>query len=291
MYYDKAKYEKLIRGSPLFEIDKENESIAYRREFYKMIEYLYCYLMAEGERKYEPYGSEIVEVATRCISNYRPSNGIFLHYFAASWKKEYSHIIGERIVDDKFHGMRLIEEDKRNIRKYLKLSKQFASYITEQEIYERIAEAMHISVEKVVSLAQMSNAIVSCSATVCEEGEEINLIEQVANDTSIEQLFESVESANDFMAKVDMAFDSIQNRQKSIISDMLTVKVCSILEEIVGSGKKYHFISQDILHEFYLSGKMPTQRQIAEKYNRDEASVSRSMKEFLKKLKTIISKE
>lgn len=35
MYYDKGKYESLIMNSPLFGIDKEQETTAYKRESYK----------------------------------------------------------------------------------------------------------------------------------------------------------------------------------------------------------------------------------------------------------------
>ena len=38
MYYDKGKYESLIMNSPLFGIDKEQETTAYKRESYKMVE-------------------------------------------------------------------------------------------------------------------------------------------------------------------------------------------------------------------------------------------------------------
>lgn len=75
MYYDKGKYESLIMNSPLFGIDKEQETTAYKRESYKMVEYLYCYLLAINERDYEPYGSEIMDVATRCINNFDSSKG------------------------------------------------------------------------------------------------------------------------------------------------------------------------------------------------------------------------
>lgn len=70
MHYDKGKYRSLITDSPLFDIDKEQETVAYKRESYKMVEYLYCYLLAINEHAYEPYGSEIVKVATRCINNF-----------------------------------------------------------------------------------------------------------------------------------------------------------------------------------------------------------------------------
>ena len=90
MKYDKAYYEKLITQSPVFTLDKEIEVSAYRREALKLVEYLYCYLLGINQSKYEPFGYEITVVAKRCIQNFSPAFGDFLHYFNAAWKKERS---------------------------------------------------------------------------------------------------------------------------------------------------------------------------------------------------------
>lgn len=148
MYYDKGKYESLIMNSPLFGIDKEQETTAYKRESYKMVEYLYCYLLAINERDYEPYGSEIMDVATRCINNFDSSKGVFLYYFNSAWKQEYSHIMGEKISDERFHGIRITEEEKRNIRKYLKLAEKMDSCVSRSELFERISEAEERKLQK-----------------------------------------------------------------------------------------------------------------------------------------------
>lgn len=178
---EKGKYESLIMNSPLFGIDKEQETTAYKRESYKMVEYLYCYLLAINERDYEPYGSEIMDVATRCINNFDSSKGVFLYYFNSAWKQEYSHIMGEKISDKRFHGIRITEEEKRNIRKYLKLAEKMDSCVSRSELFERISEAMNISVDKVELLAQMSSMFVASDTTINEDGEEINIWEHVSD--------------------------------------------------------------------------------------------------------------
>ena len=81
MVYDKKIFEQRIEESPLFSLDKQTEYVAFKKEFYRMLEYLYCYLMATNEKEYEPYGCEITEVATRCINNFDATRGLFLHYF------------------------------------------------------------------------------------------------------------------------------------------------------------------------------------------------------------------
>lgn len=287
MPYDKSKYEKLIRGSPLFKIDKENESAAYRRELYKMIEYLYGYLLAVNERDYEPYGSEIVEVAMRCIGSFNSSKGNFLNYFVSAWHKQYSHVLGDKLIDEKFHGLHLAEEEKRSIRKYLKLLGRIDSNMPEQEVYERISDAMRVPVKKIASIARMSNLNVSGSTILSEDGEEISLFEQISDGKIIDQQLENKDAAKELLAKIDIVFDELQERQKAMISDLITIRIWSVIEELLFHKSQYHFISKDIVKVFCDSGVMPTQRQIAEKYNRDEGSVSRAMKEFLKKLKSV----
>ena len=291
MHYDRGKYESLIMNSPLFGIDKEEETTAYKRESYKMIEYLYCYLLATNERDYEPYGSEIMEVATRCISNYDPSKGVFLHYFNSAWKQEYSHITGEKISDERFRGIRVTEEEKRNIRKYLKLAEKMDSRVSHSDLIDRISEAMSIPADKAELLAQMSNIFVAGDTTLIEDGEEISIWEQVSDGTSIEQQFEMADSVSDLLQTIENAFDGLQDRQKGIVSDMVTIRIWSVMEDLITSGKQYRFVSKDVVSKFELTGVMPTQRQIAEKYNRDETSISRSMKEFLRKLKYLHDKE
>lgn len=291
MYYDKKIYEDLIRTSPLFSLDKEAERVAYKREAYSMVQYLYCYLLAINEQKYEPYGCEIMEVATRCINNFDSSKGVFLHYFKAAWKQEYSHICGDQISEAKFRGMKITEEDKRNIRKYLLLAEALEITASKQEIFVKISEAMDLPVDKVQLIAQMKDIYVAGDSKINADGEEIDVWEQIPDGTSFEKQLESADSAEELFAKIEKAFTSLQDRQKPIMSDMITIRICSVLFDCQSAKKKYTFISDDVVQECFSSGTIPTQRSIAQKYDRDEASISRTVKEFLNKLKLLISEE
>ena len=285
MYYDKAKYEALIMESPLFDIDREKEESKYKSEAYKMVENLYCYLMAINEKNYEPYGFEITETANRCIKNYDASKGEFLHYFNAAWKQEYSHITGGKIVEEKYRGLKITEDEKRGVYKYLKLAEQWETGISDSELYQRIAEAMDIPVKKVRFLAEMSEIFVGSETIVYEDGEEGSSLDSVADGMSIEELVTMEDTVKDFLQKIDTVFDSLQERQKAIISDVLTARIWSEIDERQLIREPYHFISRDIVEEYERTGTVPTQREIAAKYNRDEASVSRTMKVFEIKLK------
>ena len=286
MRYDKAKYESLIINSPLFSFDKEREAAAYKRELYKMVEYLYCYLMAINEREYEPFGSEIMEVAIRCIKNFDATKGIFLYYFNSAWKQEFSRIRREKVNDERFRGIRITEGEKRSVHKYMKLAEKIGSRTSQSVLFQKVSEAMNISVKKVELLATLSSSvIITKSIAVNENGEEIDIWDKLSEGTSIEQQFDMADSVKELLRDIENVFVGLQDRQKAIVSDMLTVRMWPIMEEMLLSRKRYRFISKEIVIMYESTGVMPTQRQIADKYDRDETSVSRLMKNFLKKLK------
>ena len=285
MKFDKAEYEKLIDASPLFLLDRNKEYNAYRREALKMVEYLYCYLMAINSDKYEPYGVEIVETAKRCINNYKPESGRFLNYFCAAWKQEYSHICGNEIIDNKFQGMKLSEQDKRNIKKYMRILSRKEEYKDDDTKYKKIAELMGITVDEVIWIAGAAEIKVIGSVTSNSEGEEISLIDNKADDFIMEDYFDNLATMVETLDKIELVFNGLQDRQKAIVSDMITIKIGLDICEIEKISKNYSFLSKEVTKIIKDTGKIPTQRDIAEKYCKNEASISRTIKEFINKLR------
>jgi len=283
MGYDKKTFERRIQESPLFLLDKQTEYAAFKKEFYRMLESLYCYLMATNESKYEPYGCEITEVATRCINNFDNARGSFLNYFNAAWKKEFSHIIGEKIREEKFHGIRITEEDKRAIQKYLRLADQLGSILNRNELYERLSDAMELPVVKIRQIAQLSEISVTTDNYAFDEATTRSLWDYISDGRSIEGDFVEGESANEFLSLIDKSFSTLQERQKPVISDMLTIRICTLLSK--ETIAKFSFLNKSIVSEWLTNGIIPTQRDIAKKYNRNEASISRTINDFLKKIK------
>jgi len=284
MAYDKKKYEELINASKLFEIDKESQSAVYRKESLKMVEYLYCYLLAVNESKYEQYGCEIVDVATRCINGFDGSSD-FLHYFNAAWKNEYSHICGNEIIDGKFKGLKLSEQERRDVKKYMRLIGRCNPELTNQKKYEKIAELMDISVETVIAIANTSETVVVGEYTSNADGEEVGAFDLLSDDFLIESYFESLASLRDMHDEIEKHFNSLQERQKPIVADMITCKIGDEIFEIEKLSKQYSFISDEVRGQIKSTGKIPTQREIADKYGKNEASISRTIKDFLKRVK------
>lgn len=289
MHYDKMKYESLISASPLFTFDKECEPIAYKREAYRMVEYLYCYLLAVRRIDYEPYGCEIMEVATRCIKNFDNTKGAFLNYFNTAWKQEYSHIVGSNAVDEKFRGIKITDEEKRCICKYILLAKKNQSVCSQHELHLRIAKSMNLPVEKVELIAQLSDVRVTGDTIFSDGGEEASLWDQIDSGESFVDSIASAASVHDILLIIQQEYDGLQSRQKPIVSDMITIRLFPILLE--QQDDSFGFVSERVLNEIKESGTAPSQRTIAALYGRDEASVSRTIKEFVRKLKTRIGEK
>ena len=285
MKYEKDEYKKLIDASPLFSLDREKEHAAYQREALRMVEHLYCYLMAVKKSDYEPYAVEIVDVAKRCIGNYDSSKGPFLSYFNSAWNNEYSHIRGNKIIEKKYRGMKLSEQERRDVKKYMCLITKCNPNWTTLQKYEKVAELMEMSIEEIKTIATASDTRVVREYTKNSEGDEVGVFDLLSDDFLIESYFESLASLSDMLDKIEEAFICLQGRQKPIVADMMTVKIGNEIFEIEKLSKKYSFISEEISKLIKSTGKIPSQRDIAEKYGKNEASISRTMKEFLNKLK------
>ena len=283
MRYDKEKYERLIIKSRLFELNKETQYTAFKREAYKMLEYLYCYLLTVNKQKYEPYGCEITELAIRCLNNFSKDKGDFLNYFNAAWKLEYQHIMGEQVQSEKLHGIRITENNKRAFQKYMRLTANIDSDISNETIYANLASAMEISIDKVRELAQLSSTYVSGNIHVNDYGDIVNLWDQLADDFSIDSSLCAREGVEEILFVIEQMYLGLQLRQRPIISDMITIKICEHLPKT--QSVKYSFISNEIMETWMKTGFLPAQRDIAKKYGRDETSISRAVKDFINKLR------
>lgn len=279
---DKEKYERLINESPLFSLDKKTELIAFKKARTKMIEHLYNYLLSINCKKYKPYGYEVTEVAIQCIEKFDTTKGEFLHYFNYVWKRKYSYIQLKKYLDNTYRGLHISENEIRNVYKYTRYVKELGMDYDREELYSKLSKAMQLPIEKIRELARLASIHVVGDNVTNEDGEEIDIFEGIPNNIDIEGMFINEEDKKEILDKIEKVFNSLQDRQKSLISDILTIKSWLDLDE---TDEKYSFINKDVIKEWKKSGVLPTQREIAGKHERNEASVSRTVKDFQKKLK------
>lgn len=289
MSYDKDEYEKLIDASRLFSLDKEKERIAYRREALKMVEYLYCYLMAINAMKYEAFAVEIVDTAKRCIENYSPESGRFLNYFSAAWKQTYGHLLGKEIIKETFGGIHFTEDEERNFRKYMRLAQTLGINTESSEFDERVAEAMGITTAEVDSLRSMINCKPMSGSQVNDEGEEYSLIDQLDSGTYTDIGILHFETAKEFLDLIEITYDQLQERQKPMLAMLITSKIAFLTsddDKLLKFIKKKSFFDKGIFEESLKRGEQIQAKEIAERFGVVEASASRSWKTFKEKIDT-----
>ena len=288
MSYDRDEYENLIDTSLLFSLDKEKEHVAYQREALKMVEHLYCYLMAVNSRDYEQYGVEIVDVAKRCIENYDSSSGRFLNYFNAAWKKTHGHLKGKELIREGYQGIHFTEDDERNFRKYMRLAKSMGTDIDSPEFDKRIAEAMGLSLEDINYLKKIVNSKPTSGRGTNEDGEEYDLIEQLDSGEYTDSQIIQIESAKEFLDLIELTYDQLQERQKPIISMLITSKLALMvgddktLSEYIKTKAYY---DESIYEESLNRGEQIQAKEIAVQIGVAEASASRTWKTFKEKIR------
>lgn len=287
MRYDRKEYEIKIANSPLFSLNKETQYNEYKKETLKMVEYLYCYLCAINNEKYFDLGYEIVHLANRCIDSYDISKGVFLHYFNVAWKNEYKKIQQANIEDEKYRGLHISETDKRNARRYIRLAQSCGIDCSTQEFVENLSEAMNLPKPDVIEIIRISGVAVESNASQNEDEESYDIFDLMESGESAEEKVIQEENIYVILGKIEMAYTGLQERQKKIVSDVITAKICDTIEDINIAVEHFNFINVEIFEKYKKTRKVPTQRDIAEKHKRDEASISRSIKNFLEKLNAI----
>ena len=287
MYYEKSEYERLISKSPVFMLDKNREYSRYKREVLKLLEYLYSYLMTINKTKYESYGVEIVEVATRCIRNFNPASGDFLHYFNAAWKTEYRHLTGKELIREEFHGIHFTEEQSRNYRKYMSLAQSMGRDIDSQEFDQKVAEAMCLTLGELSSLKQMVNSKPVRGTILNNEGEEYSFLDQFDSGTYTDSVIIEIEEALEYLKVIQSVFDTLQERQKPMMSKLITAKLTLYVREdssLLKFFQSMSFFDDDVFKECLLRGSALEAKEISRIFGVAEASISRSWRTFKEKL-------
>ncbi|MBQ4586126.1 MAG: hypothetical protein IJA82_07965 [Clostridia bacterium] len=281
---NKEKYEQLILASPLFSLERETS--AYKKEALKMVEYLYLYMLSINESKYIEYGLEITETANKCILSFKKENGSFLNYFNTSMAKEYRRSSAKKQIEEMRGGIHIAGDDERNIRKIVKYINSHGIDEPTKEHIRLMAEAYELDEEYVEKLIRANREAVTISPRAYNEnGEGISIFDMIPSSESADGELYDKENCEEILSKIEECFLECQERQKLIISESITRLICEIIVQYEINISKYSFINEQMIVEYIKTGKTPTQREIATKFGKNEASVSRTINEFLKRIK------
>jgi len=287
MRNDVEKYEKLIRHSPLFSIDKQNEPNAYKSEAVKMVGYLYQYLLSINESKYIDYGLEISDTANACIKNYNPECGEFLHYFNSAMSRNYKRAYAKKTEDDVRSGLVISDDDQRMIRKILKIADEKMLDVNSDSFCEIVSSATGLTAGRVWELIQINNNAVTISEFLTDEnGEELRIFETEEFATVIPSDIEEDEKVKALLDMIEETFLERQDRQKPLLSKLITARISIETDaRLLPFLKKKAYYDEDIYQRSIEWGVPVSSKEIAGEMNLFESSVSRTAKQFFELLK------
>lgn len=285
MNKSRIEYENLIRNSILFSLNRETQAIAYKREALKMVEYLYLYLTSINEDKYSEYGLEITQTAHRCIKNYTSEAGDFLNYFNAAMAKEYRKAYAIKHQAEQHGGVHIPEQDQRIIRKILKMAEAQGTYDFDDNFIFKISEVTGINEKQVKEyIVSYQNSFIVNDTYTNDDGEEGSLFDYIADSDGADDKIIELDSATDLIQKIELVFSKRQERQKPLLSKLLTAKIVGQLidyPDLLVVAKKTTFFNNDIYEYTLREGTPPTAKEIGAGLGLSEQSVSRTYKVFV----------
>ena len=290
MGYTKEQYEEQINSAFVFSIDRSKDSELWKTEARKLLVLTIDYFKDCIMRKetFENYAVELFESIQQSIRSFSPDKGTFLHYVNVAVKHRIDQKKLADTLDQQRQGMSVSAKDNQLIRKMLSFARSKGYNVNDRETQERIAAQFNVPVSQVRFCVEQSQIKVINETISDEEGEESSIFDKIAAaEPSAEQSMEDREKQFDLIRRIDVAFRTCQDRQKPLLSRLLTAKLIPAIDlndDALLELETVSFIDKPLMKE-YLSGvRMPTARQIAEEYGTLEQSVSRTYKTFLEKV-------
>lgn len=238
---------------------------------------------------------EIMSCIVRSLESFE-GDGNYINYISSAVKKEIYRANEKQKVFEQ-RRISLPEKKARLIKNLLAYARLEGKDITNEEVIKTYAKCSPISEEKIRELVTAYCA----TQTVNEQkenddGKITSIFDMIAKDyTSSESGFENDE-IDSRLKQIDDMFCKQQERTKEYLSALLTRQA---LEEMtnanIGNTIAINFLAgrnfaitenaKRVIESFLNTEKIVTQGDIAKWFNRDKTDSSRTMREFLKKVK------
>lgn len=291
--FTREEYENLINNSPLFEIDKESSPALYKTERYNFLTILtdYYRLYIYPNKPLDSYSMTLMETAIECIKYYNKSKGEFLHLFNSSMKRDLHIAKAKEIIEEKRQGIRVSSEDDKLIRKIIAFANSKGLDINDTTVQQKISKVLNIEFTRLQELLRINDDAVVVSSTITNEnGDEIELFDlQASHEKTAEDKMADESAFISLVEKIDDAFSSVQERQKKLLSMLLTVEVIKACDEDLDKARQSledkDIYNAEVFDYYNKNGALPTAKQIGVLCGVSEQSLSRTYKNFKEKLR------
>lgn len=294
--------EQMINGSVLFSIDRATDGERFAAEERIFLNNLVKCVSMTFKKDFAKFGLEIFTMAKYCVKAYNAEKGPFMNYFNFSLKKSLETAKRDEDTNKRRGGMSSISEKTeqfiRNIKEYMYNSGKDPHKISDETI-QKIANNQGVSFEVVYEALKIDyNATVkSGDSGNTDDGEYKNSLFDTmlpatgSDNESAGERAEKIEAIRKIVVSIDSAFREQQERTKPLLAKLLTAIVIKELEDVDFPDMERVVFGCDFFdNEMYADykanpQKIPTAHDIAEAYNVHEASASRTLHRFLKKIR------
>ncbi|MDE7329909.1 MAG: hypothetical protein K2N30_02270 [Clostridia bacterium] len=291
--FTRAEFENLINNSPLFGVDKVSNPELYKKEKYSFLTFLTKYYQAYiyPNKPLEDYSLTLIETATECLKYYDKSKGEFLHLFNKVMKRDLGIAKAKEFIDTQRKGIKLSTNVEKIIRKVISLANSKNLDIHDSSVQAKIAVALGISAKRIAELIRINDNAVAVSSTVTnDEGDEAELFDLQADKTDTpDNAVIAKDGLKELVNQIDTTFKTVQERQKRLLSLLLTIELVKALKYDVKATvnllQRYAFFNKEIIDWYDKNGDIPTAKQIGDICGVSEQSISRTYNNFKEKLK------
>ena len=291
--FTREEYENLINNSPLFEIDKESSPTLYKSERYNFLTLLtdYYRFYIYPNKSLDSYSMTLMETAMECIKYYDKDKGEFLHLFNSSMKRDLHIAKAKEIIEEKRQGIRVSNEDDKLIRKIIALANSKGLDVYDLAVQQKISKALNIELDRLQELLRINDDAVAVSSTVTnDDGDEVELFDlQSSHEKNAEDKMADDSAFVSLVERIDDVFTTVQDRQKKLLSMLLTVEIIKACNEDLDKAKNVltgkELFNEEVFDYYEKHDELPTAKQIGAILGVSEQSLSRTYKNFKEKLK------
>lgn len=274
-------------------------------EFQKLIQKIYTpiwkwTLLCFDEDDVRNAGIEIFRCVKRCILNYKEAeNHSFIGFLYTCLETEIKH----KKQRGEVSKLRMCSRDDYNkALKLIKTAEQMGKNPNNQNVQEWLAKQSDITVEQVKDLVlkyYQSQIVEETSASCSSDSDSpVSIFDTDSvrnNHPSPESVLISLEDVTNTLNIIEDEFNLCQTRQKVYLASFITLRTITALETKYEDGQIYEmlkvrsFAEPTFLEYLFTKKELPSQKELCEKFNKDEGYISNRIKEFFEKVQNKIS--
>lgn len=303
---DKQQLEEKIRAAAteIFSL-AETERHKYSEEFKSLKTKLatniwnWCNTVF-GKPKTGNAGVEIMECINRSLSSFKGSPAEYMNYIAASLKNEIRRAKA-KATDEEKRLIQLPDKKEQKIKQFLHFAEQYGTDIRNTDAQQLIAKEFGRSAEEVSELVQCYfQSFVQGDTIVSDNGEELSLWEVASAPENMTEDFDAKIELEQFLIEIDKAFASVQKRTKPYLSALITHRLFveagnadmnAAVELLHSASFAKTDDAQKIIEAYKAGGDFCSQEDVAGWFGRDKTDASRTLKNFLEKVSTLMKND